>query len=162
MPLPVVRSNAEQIAARMQARAAAVGPISRFQAERVRAQVLKVSLKHMDRLIYSIPEDRNVNGTRKWVRTNRLRENERASVEVSGNDFKIILKNRMRYSKMRHEMGKPGTERPKPENRPYRRFAPWRDRTISEMRRWSNLRNQEALRRILGTGGIDSTFRGRT
>ena len=150
----MIQSNAAQIAARMRARADAVGPITREAAERVKDQLLKVSLKNMHRLIYSKPVDFNRNGTPKWVRTEQLMENERAFVRRQGMDYTIILKNSTRYAKMRHEMGKPGTKRPR--EKPYARFAPWRDVTIKEMRRWSNLRNQEALRRILGTGGIRS------
>lgn len=148
------QSNAAQVAARMRARAEAVGPITRQQADRIKEQLLKVSLKHMNRLVYSKAVDLNRNGTPKWSRSEALRENEKAFVRRFGLDYSISLQNSVRYAKMRHEMGKPGAKRPKV--KPYSRFAPWRDITIKEMRRWSNLRNQEALRRILGTGGIRS------
>lgn len=162
MPYPTLgpgQNSALAISERMRERAMAVRPITRLQAEKIAKQALQVSLKHMDRLIYAIPEDRNRNGTRKWVRTERLRENERASVEEEGGEFRVVLRNRMSYARKRHEMGKPGTARPR--QRPYRRLAPWRDRTFTELRRTANLRYQEGLRRVLGTGGLASRFGGR-
>src|SRR5688572_11331885 len=120
MPGPIY-SNVRAIAQRHGYRARQVQMQIDAATVEVRDLAQKISVKHMNRLIYSQAIPRKKSGKPKWKRTRRLRNAEKAVIErVAAGGPRVVLKNTMRYAEPRHEMGKPG-------RRFTKRKAHWRD-----------------------------------
>lgn len=112
----------------------------------VRDLSVKISKKHMQRLIYDKPIPNYPNGKPQWKRTGQLMRRERSTIERQGGQPRVILVNTTRYAEYRHEMGKPG-------RRNTTRPAHWRDEARQEMRNMAlNFLHGAMQRTLLNVG----------
>lgn len=118
--------TADEIAALMERRTAAVERELQQAVRQLGVEALAASRKFMTADIYAKPvPKRPRSGKPQWTRTGQLRRAERLQVDTSG--YQVTLVNDMAYAEPRHEAGKPG-------RRNTRYPAHWRDQTIAALK----------------------------
>jgi hypothetical protein len=114
----------EQYVKEWQNRAGRAPKEARQLVRRTGQRMLKVAKQHMRQQIYSIPEDTDSQGRKKWVRTRALINAEKAEYAPDGSG--VTLTNSMIYARSRHELGRDGRKTKRP--------AHWRDGIFQELR----------------------------
>lgn len=118
--------TAQQLARRMQSRAALVEREFRASTQAIAVSALKFSKEKMSEF-YAIPEDVNPKtGKKLWRRTGHLRRSEQAQIR---NAYVCAIVNTAAYAEPRHEAGKPNRRRINPVRRQH-----WRDELVATFR----------------------------
>jgi hypothetical protein len=138
------KSNALQLAARMGARARAVGPELRKAADEIAGTLQKESVAILDRDVYGVPIPTTSSGRPMWVRTGRLRGAER--FKRRGVD--VYHENRTPYSRHRRNLGLPGYRMPV-----YTKSVQWYEDAIRRRASWIRRTREAAIRRALVRAG---------
>jgi len=119
-------STAIELAKRYNTRAALVEKEFAQTMRGVRISAQKFCKETMIAEIYAIPEDRTKSGKKKWQRTRRLLNAEKA---VLTDPFTVEMINPTPYAQPRHEAGKPGRRKINP-----LRESHWRDKLVETFR----------------------------
>ena len=121
--------------------------------ERLKVEVLRASLRQMQRLVYAHPIPPTKDGRPRWIRRGALARAESAALEETPEGPVITLRNNVRaegsgynYARLRHD--RTDTEWP----------APWRKFALEELRNTQRLMYQDALRSALAEGRIHIGF----
>lgn len=138
--------TAQQLAAKMRARAAAVEPEFAKTTKGLAANALAFCRQKITEEIYALDVDRTKAGKKKWQRTGALRRGERAEV-VDAYTAKIV--NDASYALYRHEAGKPGRRQINPG-----RVSHWRDELTATFRSIVADAYRLTIRDILKRGGL--------
>ena len=118
--------TAQQLAATMRRRAAAVEPEFRKTTRGLAVEALAYCRQRITEQIYGPAIDRRKNGKPKWKRTGFLRRGERVETPDA---YTVKLVNDANYALFRHEAGKPGHRRINPG-----RVSHWRDELVAAFR----------------------------
>lgn len=137
--------TAAQLAAKMKARARAVEPEFRRTTQGLAREALRFCRLRISALIYdqSIPT-RPVSGKPMWRRTGNLRRSERVEVRSA---YEAAVINDAEYAIYRHEAGKP-------DRRPTRFPAHWRDELVKAFRPKITAAYRDTVRRLLTRGQL--------
>jgi hypothetical protein len=138
--------TAQQLAAKMRARAAAVEPEFAKTTKGLAADALGYSRRLITEQIYALDVDRTKAGKKKWKRTGFLRRGERAETPDA---YTVKLVNDAGYALFRHEAGKPGRRKINPA-----RVSHWRDELLETFRPILADAYRLTVQAILKRGGL--------
>lgn len=119
-------STALELAARYNTRAALIEREFGATMRGVRTAAERYCKETLIAEVYAIPEDRTKSGKKKWTRTRRLLNAEKA---VLSDPFTVEVVNATLYAEPRHEAGKPGRRKINP-----LRESHWRDELLATFR----------------------------
>jgi hypothetical protein len=138
--------TAQQLAAKMRARAAAVEPEFRKTTRGLAVQALAFCRQKITEQIYALAIDVTKSGKKKWKRTGALRRGERVEVIDA---YTMRMVNDASYALYRHEAGKPGRRKINPG-----RESHWRDEMVATFREILLDAYRLTVRDILKRGGL--------